>query len=304
MKTYRMLLLMMLFSCVIIIGVALLLWHFQKQIEIQELERRLDKAMEMVMERAEDEKRLALSMAHFLAQDSRLHAMLQEQERMKAFHLLQTYLDSVGSLLQHPVEVQVHTQELHTFIRSWNFQAYDIPLASFRKGLVRVRDTQKPYVSIELGKRLNIKAIAPMIEEGEFIGSVETIIGLEALQQQLREYGVAVAMLLDEKYLDVATGLREQQKISGHVIANNDCQRACMETLQRAFRGGWVREGAYLLPRYALGVTPFFDSQGEQLGFWVVIIAKESSDNTPHWTTSEQEWVHPVLSKQEGVKIR
>lgn len=305
MKSDRLLLVLTGVFLLLIVGVSFLLWHFQESIRIQKIERRLDGAMEIVMERVEDEKRLTLSMVHFLAQDKRLHEMVKHEQREKAFALLQEYLKSVGSLLRHPVEVQIHTKELHTFLRSWDFQAYDIPLASFRKGLVQVKESGKPHVSIELGKRLNIKAIAPMMEAGEFVGSVEVIVGFEALQKQLRNHGITLAVLLHSDYLDVATDLKDHHRMSGYVIANNDCERHCLETLQRAFGGGVVQEGAYLMARYALGVTPLFDSRGEKLGFWGVVISKEGADRTPKWS-SHQEWQWQQATHREAqeVKIR
>ncbi|MFV7791645.1 chemotaxis protein, partial [Aliarcobacter lanthieri] len=75
-----------------------------------------------------------------------------KKELVKLIEIIKTYT-------KHDIDIQIHTKDLEVFTRSWEDKDFGLKLESFREGLVKVKNTKEPYVSSELGKRFNIKAI-------------------------------------------------------------------------------------------------------------------------------------------------
>ena len=170
----------------------------------------------------EEQKRYALSLSILLAEDEKIIQLYTDNKRQTLFDTVNKKIATLKKLQNSYFEVQIHTKDLNTYIRSWDYSKKDIPLSSFRQGLVKVKKEKKPLVSIELGKRLNIKAISPIVKNGEFLGSIEVIIGFDYLENELKQKGYNLCILLDNKYLDIATSLKENKTIDGFTLVNHD----------------------------------------------------------------------------------
>ena len=166
----------------------------------------------------DEEQRHALSLSLLLSQDHELLGAYRADNRRRAFDVIATKIERLERLQGYRFEVQVHDRDLRTYLRSWDFVIHGVPLASFREGLVRVKQTHKPLVSIEVGKRLNIKAISPILDKGRFKGSIEVIEGFGHLRKRLEEQGYHLYILLDTKYLPIATTLTRAPRVGSHHI--------------------------------------------------------------------------------------
>lgn len=100
---------------------------------------------------------------------------------------------------QTNIQVQIHTKDLKVFVRSWEDKDIGLNLENFRKGLVKVKNTQEPFVSNELGKRFNIKAISPVFNKNEeYIGTIEVIMDYSDLKNRLKYLGIEIIPLLEK----------------------------------------------------------------------------------------------------------
>ncbi len=169
----------------------------------------------------EEEKRYALSLAILLSEDKEIINSFEKQNREESFQIINKKIKTLKQLQNSNFEIQIHNKNLTTYLRSWDINIKDVPLASFRQGLVKVIKEKKPIVSIELGKRLNIKAISPIIKNNQYIGSVETIVDFEYLSQELEKKGYELFVLLDKKYLNIANELENNKKIENYILVNN-----------------------------------------------------------------------------------
>ena len=169
----------------------------------------------------EEQKRYALSLAILLSEDKEIINSFQSQNRQESFEVVNRKIKSLKQLQDSNFEVQIHNENLTTYLRSWNIDIKDVPLASFRQGLVKVKESKQPIVSIELGKRLNIKAISPIIENNKYIGSIEAIINFEYLSKELKKKGYKLFVLLNKKYLNIASELKNNDEIANYVLVNN-----------------------------------------------------------------------------------
>lgn len=169
----------------------------------------------------EEQKRYALSLSILLAEDKTIIDSFMKKDREESFHIINKKIKTLKQLQNTSLEIQIHNENLTTYIRSWDINIKDVPLSSYRQGLVKVKEEKKPIVSIELGERLNIKAISPIIRNNKYIGSVEAIIDFEYLSQELEKKGYELFVLLDNKHLNIANKLKNNQKIMDYILVNN-----------------------------------------------------------------------------------
>ncbi|RXK14008.1 hypothetical protein CP965_00740 [Halarcobacter mediterraneus] len=186
-----------------------------------ELLSKLENSLSTTKNLFEEQKRYALSLAILLSEDKEIINSYLKSNREESFKIVNKKIETLKQFQNSNFEIQIHNKDLTTYLRSWNLDIKDIPLASFRNGLVKVKKEKKPLVSIELGKRLNIKAISPILQDNKFLGSIEAIVDFEYLSEELKEKGYKLFVLLDEKYLSIATDLKNNNTISKFVLVNN-----------------------------------------------------------------------------------
>jgi methyl-accepting chemotaxis protein len=80
------------------------------------------------------------------------------------------------------IKIHIHDADVHSFLRAWKPTKFGDDLRGFRKTIVNVKENKKPLVAIELGRAgLVLRGLAPIIEDGEYLGSVEFMQGLNSI---------------------------------------------------------------------------------------------------------------------------
>ena len=122
------------------------------------------------------------------------------------------------------VKVHIHDADVHSFLRAWSPQKFGDDLKGFRKTIVDVKETKQPIVAIELGRAgLILRGIAPIINDGEYLGSVEFMQGLNSIVKEAKKSsGHEVVILMKNEYLGVAKGLESALAIPGYRLAVNE----------------------------------------------------------------------------------
>ena len=230
----------------------------------------LENSLAITKNLLEEEKRYALSLSILLSQDEELINAYESNNRKKAFDIVNKKINGLKKLQNSLFEVQIHTKELNTYLRSWDFSKKDIPLSSFREGLVKVKKENKPLVSIELGKRLNIKAISPILRNGKFIGSIEVIIGFDYLEKELKDKGYNLDILLNNKYLNIATTLKNNPKIGEFTLVNK-------KILNTSFDTNTLEDYGYFTDNdTAFSYFTYYSLNREKLGYFIISLKNSS----------------------------
>jgi len=220
----------------------------------------------------EEQKRYALSLSILLSKDEQIIKSFIDQDRKNSFNLINKKMTTLKNIQNINFEVQIHNKNLSTYIRSWDLSKKDISLSSFRKGLVEVKNTKKPFVSIELGKRLNIKAISPFIVDDTFIGSIEVIIGFDNLANQLKKRGYELFVLLDKKHLNIATQLKNNPTIDNYTLVNINNINILKDLDISKFKNyGYISN-----QDYAFSYFSYYDLNENHLGY--ILISIENKD--------------------------
>jgi hypothetical protein len=248
------------------LGVGLYVLHSIGQKMHQEsLEKQVEAALWRTQEAIESHKRSALSLALVFSKSPSIKEAYRANDRQGLIRSVEAYLENMQTLGGlGPVDVQFHTESLHAWVRSWDKDSFGMPLAGFRKGLVHVKEQLKPHVSIELGKRLNIKAIAPIVEE-KFLGSVEVILGFEEIKEQLLQQRIEMIVLLHKTHLDIAEWESSKHRLGEFVLVSDACP--CGASLEKFAQEGRFGQGFLEDEQRVYGFLPLYNVDAIALGF-------------------------------------
>jgi hypothetical protein len=190
--------------------------------------------IEIVQNELTHQKNQALSLAILFSKNQNIINNL-EQNRPKELKVeLLKLLENIKTYTkQNNIQVQIHTEDLKVFVRSWEDKDSGLNLESFRKGLVKVKQTKEPFVSNELGKRFNIKAISPIFNEKEqYIGTIEVIMDYSDLKNRLKYMGIEIIPLLDKKYLQIAQYYEDNVFLENYIVIQEDYDKKLYDFLQ------------------------------------------------------------------------
>jgi len=268
----------------------------------QETIRSLDTTLQLAKNLLEEDERYALSISLLLSQDKTfLHAYYHDN-RKKAFDILLEKINSIKQFQNYNFDVQVHDKNLHTYLRSWDFSITNVPLASFREGLVKVKESKKPLVSIEVGKRLNIKAISPIVKNGEFQGSIEVIESFEHLRKKLAEQGYALFVLLDKKYSKIATTLKNHPSLNDKFILINTLYNTnALNSLKNEDLTKLQTYGYFIQDKFSFGYFQMKNFKNERVGYIVVASQNSTLMNTQAYHESKGEVVKQNSTNAEVI---
>ena len=178
----------------IVVTITLLyfLYKYNKIIHHNQIDILVSNKIEIVQKELSNQKNQALSLAILFSKNEKIINNLEQnkpidlkKELVKLLNNIKTYTN------QNNIQIQIHTKDLNVFVRSWEDKDSGLNLESFRKGLVKVKQTKEPFVSNELGKRFNIKAIAPIFDKDEeYIGTIEVIMDYSDLKNRLKYMGI------------------------------------------------------------------------------------------------------------------
>jgi methyl-accepting chemotaxis protein len=170
------------------------------------------------------------------------------------------------------IKVHIHDANVHSYLRAWKPEKFGDDLKSFRHTITKVKETQKPLVAIELGVAgLSLRGIAPIIENGEYLGSVEFMQGLNSIVRMAKKsHNIDIAIVLNSKYLSIAQGLQSAPKLGKCVLAVRE------EIVDKTFMGELAsidmenREAIMQTKNYFVVSEPIVDFSGETVGYALI----------------------------------
>ncbi|MGE4294655.1 MAG: cache domain-containing protein [Campylobacterales bacterium] len=266
----------LLFSA-LLIGVALLGLYLNLQVDKNAARDAAHRLLERTLARLEEEKHQARAYAALLAQNPALVRALATRDRLEAVKTVaalsqQGKNDPILSRLRF----QVHTAEMTVFVRSWELESYGESLEGFRRGVALVKERKSPVVSVEPGRLLNIKAIAPVFDGDRYVGSVEVIAGFGRMDEALQREGIETAVLMDGALLSVAVDMAAFARLHGFVLAAPAAPPPWLLALEAADLLRLQREGLAQKPGTLYAAAPLFDYDGRFIA--LIVAARDQSD--------------------------
>ena len=118
------------------------------------------------------------------------------------------------------IKIHIHDSNVHSLLRVWKPKKWGDDLSSFRKTIVKVKETKEPLVAIELGRAgLVLRGISPVIEQGKYLGSVEFMQGFNSIVKDGKKSNYDVLIVLKNEYLKIATFLKKSKTIGNYTLA-------------------------------------------------------------------------------------
>ena len=219
-KTYKN---FIIFFLIIIVTLLFFLKKYNDIIKQNQIDILVSNNIELISSEISQQKKYALSLAILFSKNQHIIDTLKQNQPQQLKNELANLLKTISDYTKlKNIQVQVHTKNLKVFVRSWEDKDTGLNLTSFRHGLVKVKQTQQPFVSNELGKRFNIKAISPIFDGKEYIGSLEVIMDYSSLKERLQMAAIEVLPLLKNKFLKIAKYHKNNQRLYSYVIVDKD----------------------------------------------------------------------------------
>ena len=263
---------------------------YAKSYEQEKINDYISKNVEILNENLDTEKRYALSLSLLISQNPVIKEALKYNNPKSALYEIKTILNNIKkSTHVDNIDIQIHTKELRAFARSWDKSNYfGVKLGSFRKGLVIVKKTKEPFVSIELGKRLNIKAISPILDKkGDFLGSIEVIMDFANIKKRLKKFNLKMMILLDKKFINIAVDLKNHQKIDRYYIVSKKFNKKFYLNLIENPYIFQREKPYYVLGKDIIVVLPMKSVGIQDVGF--IVLCMNAKQNSPYSAYTAQE---------------
>ncbi|QFR49406.1 HAMP domain-containing protein [Sulfurimonas lithotrophica] len=181
------------------------------------------KSLKLVYQKYMDSKRnIGLTNAINISKNYNVIRSLKENNRQIAIDGISSISGEFKEFTNYKnIKIHIHDTNVHSFLRAWKPEKFGDDLSSFRKTVVQVKQTKKPIVDIELGRAgLVLRGLSPVINEGEYLGSVEFMQGLNSIVKAARKnYDYEMAILMKNEFLSTATALKNAPKTGEYTLA-------------------------------------------------------------------------------------
>jgi len=187
------------------------------------------------------------------------------------------------------IKIHIHTADVHSFLRVWKPTKNGDDLSGFRKTIVWVKNHKKALVAIELGRAgLVLRGVAPVIENGEYLGSVEFMQGLNSISRDLLKKDIYSLIIFKKEYLSIAKFLKNAPEIMGnYVIALK--RGAYDENFYKELKYQ-KREDSFITDNFYVVTIPIKDFSGKIVAY--AVLGKKLDD------------IQSVIKKSEAALLK
>jgi len=109
------------------------------------------------------------------------------------------------------VQIHIHTKDIKSFLREWMPQKFGDDLSSFRHTIKKIKETKVPMHALEMGVAgLSLRGLAPVVQNGEYLGSVEIIQSFGSIiANAKKDLGASVIFLTDKQILGLSATAKD-----------------------------------------------------------------------------------------------
>jgi methyl-accepting chemotaxis protein len=167
------------------------------------------------------------------------------------------------------VKIHIHTKDVKSFLRNWNLDKYGDRLDTFRYTINRVKNSKRPLVAIEVGKAgLSIRGISPVIDNGEYLGSVEFMQGFNSVVKDMKSNDISLLVLMGDTHSKLL--FKQKDKLKNLTISQKEYDKDFKEALS-SINFQRLREENYLIVKnYFVACVPIMDYEDNQVGVYIM----------------------------------
>ncbi len=187
------------------------------------------------------------------------------------------------------IKIHVHDRDVRSFLRVWSPKKHGDDLKGFRKSILAVKEQRKPLVTVEVGVAgLEIRGIAPIMEGGEYLGSVEFMQGLNSVVKDLRSnFGTELVIVLDNRFLENAKELQGAMQIGkGYTLAVKEDVIDPAYAAELSSTAFDPAQGTFTTENYYVTPVAIKDFSGENVGYALSAKKREAVEAIVHQSES------------------
>ena len=219
-----------------------------------------------------------LKVALLLSKNMGIVNALENDDEDLGYKILSDITASIEELTGIPIRAQIITKELNVFARSWDDIYVGMPLGDYRIDLEYFKTHKTPRVSIEIGRRLGIKATVPIYKNDVLLGFAEVISFFKPTTDFFSSLGVDLYVLLDVKHTDTAVLMVNNVSINDYVISNLNYNYNHIQTLRDInFKELKISKVARLDGKYVFYKT-MYDGASTPIGAFVFVLPQKYFD--------------------------
>jgi hypothetical protein len=151
-----------------------------------------------------------------------------------------------------------------------------MPIWWFRDDLDELTRNSEPKVGMETGRLLTFKATIPIRSGYEILGYLEVIKLVDEFSIKLRDRGIELFALMDEKYLEQAELMRDFPRIEKYVISNQNFNQQLLSKIE-GMDGEIFLNKPYSYDDNILYLNePMYNGKGKQIGIYLLAISDDA----------------------------
>lgn len=253
-------------------------FYYKNEIKEQKIYQIMDQLTLTLDSKLNTYKMDDLKIALALSKNEGLVNALENDDEDLGYKILSDFTTTIQKNTDILIRAQIITKDLNIFARSWDDIYVGMPIGDYRTDLDYFKTHTSPRTSIEIGRRLGIKATVPMYKKGVFIGFVEVISFFKSITEFFSSIGIDIYVLLDIKQTDTAVLMMQNLVINEYIVANRNYNYSHIDTLNKVnFKELKLRQITYVDNKYLFYET-MYDGDFKPIGAFVFVLPKRYLD--------------------------
>ncbi len=259
------------------IGIALMIVtiYFKQEVTQNKIKAIKDQLSVVLEHQLKVHKVEDLKEALLLAKNTALLDALENDDEDLGYTILNDIVTTLEQYTRKRIRAQVITKDFDIFARSWDNVYAGMPIGDYRHDFAYFFKHKHPRSSVEIGRRLGIKATVPVYIDDTLIGFVEVISFFKSMTDFFRSIGVDFYALLNVEYIDTAVLMMNNLSVQHYVIANRNYNFAHIQTLQKvdfktlSLNKVTFRDGKYIFYKKMV------DGEGKKIGAYIMVLPQK-----------------------------
>lgn len=178
------------------------------------------KLIDFYAQKFQAKKDVAISNAINIAQNFYVVSALKNNDRQIAIDGLKTIVNDFKNHTKFKnIKIHIHDKNISSFLRLWKPSKHGDDLKGFRKTIIEVKNTKKPLVAVEIGRAgLVLRGLSPIIDNGQYLGSVEFMQGLNSIIRDGKKKDINIIILMKKEHMATATLLKNKPELNNNFV--------------------------------------------------------------------------------------
>ena len=262
----------------IVLFVTLGVFYYKNEIKEQKIYHIMDQMTLTLNTKLNAYKMDDLKVALALSKNEGLINALENDDEDLGYEILSDFTNTIRKNTDILIRAQIITKDYNVFARSWDDIYAGMPLGDYRTDLGYFKTHSTPRTSIEIGRRLGIKATVPIYKDGVFIGFVEVISFFKSITEFFSSIGIDLYVLLDIKNTDSAVLMMQNLVVDEYLVSNRNYNYSHIQTLGKINFKEIKRSKIAQIDNKYLFYETMYDGESTPIGAFVFVLPERYLD--------------------------